>query len=200
MDTIQVPGMFANIGGQIARRIPASRKIDIFSKFLNDPEFAELVLRRGIERQGRRETVTERRALERSLNDFQTYLTRAGLIPSAPLLTGEVGRATDFDITLPQARAAEAATFDTAPLEAYLQSVQQAAPAPATPAPPPGPTTATPSAGAPPPAVLPAAPPASQAGGQSRASYSALFPNDPIAPLVQQRELQQGIGSLVGPR
>jgi hypothetical protein len=200
MDTIQVPGMFANIGGQIARRIPASRKIDIFSKFLNDPEFAELVLRRGIERQGRRETVTERRALERSLNDFQTYLTRAGLIPSAPLLTGEVGRATDFDITLPQARAAEAATFDTAPLEAYLQSVQQAAPAPATPAPPPGPTTATPSAGAPPPAVLPAAPPATQAGGQGRASYSALFPNDPIAPLVQQRELQQGIGSLVGPR
>jgi hypothetical protein len=130
------------------------------------------------------------------IRDFEAALIRNGLI--API-AGEAADIQDDGITLPFVGAAQAATFDTAPLEAYLQSVQQPAPVPATPAPSPGPTTATPSAGAPPP-VAPAVPPtAPQAGG--RASYSALFPNDPISPLVQQREMQQGIGSLMaGPR
>jgi uncharacterized membrane protein len=199
MNTIQIPGYFAQIGGQIAQRIPASRKLDLFARFVEDPKFAELVLRRGIDRQGERATVAEMRAMERALNGFQSYLTRAGLIPSAPLVTGEAGRTSDFEITLPQARAA---TPDTAELEAYLQSVQPPAPAPATPAAAPQPTPATPSAGAPPPAALPAGPPpAPRAGGSSGASYSALFPNDPISPMLQQREMQQGIGSLMaGPR
>jgi hypothetical protein len=133
------------------------------------------------------------------IRDFEAALIRNGLIaPTA----GEVADIQDDGITLPFVGAAQAATLDTAPLEAYLQSVQQAAPAPATPAPSSRTDDRDPLGRGPPPAVLPAAPPtATQAGGQSRASYSALFPNDPIAPLVQQRELQQGIGSLVaGPR
>jgi hypothetical protein len=199
MKTLQIPSYFAQIGGQIANRLPASRKLDVFARFVEDSKFAELVLRRGIDRQGARATVAEMRAMEKALNDFQSYLTRAGLIPSAPLVTGEMGRTSDFEITLPQARAA---TPDTAELEAYLQSVQPPAPAPATPAAAPQPTPATPSAGAPPPAALPAGPPpAPRAGGPSGASYSALFPNDPISPMLQQREIQQGIGSLMqGPR
>jgi hypothetical protein len=36
------------------------------------------------------------------------------------------------------------------------------------------------------------------AAASPRASYAALFPNDAIAPLMQQREMQQGIGSLGG--
>jgi hypothetical protein len=194
--TVQAPGVGARIGEALFNKIPRTSLQDTIVKFLDDPEFAEVILRRSAELpelRGNRAI----RATQRLARDLQAALVRNGLIV---LAAGETAELQNEGITLPFVGTAEAATFDTAPLEAYLQSVQQAAPAPATPAPPPGPTTATPSAGAPPPAVLPAAPPATQAGGQGRASYSALFPNDPIAPLVQQRELQQGIGSLVGPR
>jgi hypothetical protein len=194
--SIQAAGVGANVGEALFNKIPKTSLQDVVVKFLDDPEFAEIILRRSAdlpELQGSRYV----RMAQRLGRDLQASLVRNGLIV---LGAGESERLQREGLPLPFVRPAQAATPDIAELEAYLQSVQQAAPAPATPAPPPGPTTATPSAGAPPPAVLPAAPPATQAGGQGRASYSALFPNDPIAPLVQQRELQQGIGSLVGPR
>jgi hypothetical protein len=197
MNTIQIPGYFARIGGQIASRIPASRKLDVFTRFMDDSEFAKIVLGRVVERADARMTVAQQRSMDRVLNNFQNYLTRTGLISSAPLVTGEAGRL-DFDATLPFG-AAQAATLDPAVLEQYLQSLQQTAPAPATPAAAPQPAPATLPAGAPPPAAPAAAPTAPRAGGQQgRASYAALFPNDPISPIMQQREIAQGIGSLMG--
>jgi hypothetical protein len=182
----------AQAGSALAQNMFKNMPQTYFRNMLNEaiaqPEIMSALLERGVNQSARRRNTVDRR--------INAFLINAGLQPARD----EIEEA-QFRTPLPSfVGTAEAATLDTAPLEAYLQSVQQAAPAPATPAPPPGPTTATPSAGAPPPAVLPAAPPATQAGGQSRASYSALFPNDPIAPLVQQREMQQGIGSLVGPR
>jgi hypothetical protein len=194
--SIQASGVGANVGEALFNRIPRTSMQDVVVQFLDDAEFAELILRRSAEMEELRGNRAVQ-AADRLQQDLRAALVRNGLISAAG---GQSERLQREGVEVPFARPLQAATFDTAPLEAYLQSVQQAAPAPATPAPPPGPTTATPSAGAPPPAVLPAAPPATQAGGQSRASYSALFPNDPIAPLMQQRELQQGIGSLVGPR
>jgi hypothetical protein len=182
----------AQAGSALAQNMFKNMPQTYFRNMLNEaiaqPDVMEELLRIGVNQSARRRNTVDRR--------INAFLINAGLQPARD----EIEEA-QFRTPLPSfVGTAEAATLDTAPLEAYLQSVQQAAPAPATPAPPPGPTTATPSAGAPPPAVLPAAPPATQAGGQGRASYSALFPNDPIAPLMQQREMQQGIGSLVGPR
>ena len=171
------------------KNMPQTYFRDMLNEAIAQPDVMEELLRIGVNQSARRRNTVDRR--------INAFLINAGLQPARE----EIEEA-QFRTPLPSfVGTAEAATPESiAELEAYLQSVQQSAPAPATPAPPPGPTTATPSAGAPPPAVLPAAPPATQAGGQGRASYSALFPNDPIAPLMQQREMQQGIGSLVGPR
>ena len=190
-NSLVVSAAFARQGRNTFQNMPRTYFKDMLNEAIANREVMAALLERGVNQSARRRTAIDRR--------INAFLVNAGLQPAREEI--EERRFIEnlpFRGTL--VGTAEAATFDTAPLEAYLQSVQQAAPAPATPAPPPGPTTATPSAGAPPPAVLPAAPPATQAGGQGRASYSALFPNDPIAPLVQQRELQQGIGSLVGPR
>jgi hypothetical protein len=172
------------------QNMPRTYFKDLLNEAIAKPEVMADLLERGVNQSARRRTTIDRR--------INAFLFNAGLQPAREEI--EERRFIEnlpFRGTL--VGAAEAATLDTAPLEAYLQSVQQPAPVPATPAPSPGPTTATPSAGAPPP-VAPAVPPtAPQAGG--RASYSALFPNDPISPLVQQREMQQGIGSLMaGPR
>jgi hypothetical protein len=170
------------------KNMPQTYFRDMLNEAIAQPEVMADLLERGVNQSARR-----RMAIDRRINAF---LINAGLQPARE----EVEDA-QFRAPLPSfVSAAEAATPESiAELEAYLQSVQPPAPVPATPAPSPGPTTATPSAGAPPP-VAPAVPPtAPQAGG--RASYSALFPNDPISPLVQQREMQQGIGSLMaGPR
>jgi hypothetical protein len=149
------------------------------------------LLERGVNQSARRRATIDRR--------INAFLVNAGLQPAQSEVEETVEN-TRF--RLPIVGAAEAATPDIAELEAYLQSVQPPAPAPATPAAAPQPTPAIPSAGAPPPAALPAGPPpAPRAGGPSGASYSALFPNDPISPMLQQREIQQGIGSLMqGPR
>jgi hypothetical protein len=196
--SIQAGGVGANLGEALFNKIPKTSLQDVVVKFLDDPEFAEIILRRSAELpelQGSRYA----RMAQRLSRDLQASLVRNGLIV---LGAGESERLQREGLPLPFVRPAAAATPDIAELEAYLQSVQPPAPAPATPAAAPQPTPATPSAGAPPPAALPAGPPpAPRAGGSSGASYSALFPNDPISPMLQQREMQQGIGSLMaGPR
>jgi hypothetical protein len=181
----------AQAGSVLARNMfqnmPRTYFKDLLNEAIANPEVMGDLLERGVNQSARR-----RRTVDRRINAF---LIDAGLQPAQQEIE-------ETQFRLPIVGSAEAATLDTAPLEAYLQSVQPPAPAPATPAAAPQPTPATPSAGAPPPAALPAGPPpAPRAGGPSGASYSALFPNDPISPMLQQREMQQGIGSLMaGPR
>lgn len=165
------------------QNMPQTYFRDLLNEAISKPEVMADLLERGVNQSARRRTAIDRR--------INAFLINAGLQPAREQVE-------EAQFRIPLVGAAEAATPDPAAIEAYLQSVQQSAPAPATPVAPPSPAPASPSAGAPPPAALPAAPPATQAGGQGRASYSALFPNDPIAPLVQQREMQQGIGSLMG--
>jgi hypothetical protein len=195
--------MGARIGAQIAQRIPASRKMDVFSRFMDDPEFASFILEKGVARRGERLTAVQARNLTKQLNSFQNYLTRSGLIASAPLLTGgdlpegERASFTQFptgqgmDTQALQESVATPPASQGMDIQTYLNSlsappqVAPSAPPPAAPvqAPPPGP------------------PPSQQgAAAQPGASYAALFPNDPIASILQQREMQQGIGSLAGPR
>jgi hypothetical protein len=194
VDGLIIPAMGARIGAQIAQRIPASRKMDVFARFMNDPEFAELVLQRGVERRGERLTAVQSRNLTKQLNSFQNYLTRSGLIASAPLLTGgdlpegESASFTQFptgqgmDTQALQESVATPPASQGMDIQTYLNNLS-APPQVAPSAPPPG-------------------PPPSQQGAvaQPGASYAALFPNDPIASILQQREMQQGIGSLAGPR
>jgi hypothetical protein len=180
----------AQIGSGIARNMFSDMPQTYFRDMLNEaitrPEVMADFLQRGVDRSSRRG-----RQIDRRINAF---LINAGLQPARQ----EIEDITRAGITLPFG-AAQAATPDPAVLEQYLQSLQQAAPAPAIPAAAPQPAPATLPAGAPPPAAPAAVPTAPRAGGQQgRASYAALFPNDPIAPIVQQREIAQGIGSLMG--
>ena len=191
--TIQIPGYFANLGARAFERIPTTSLQDTLVRFLDDEKFAEIILRRAADLPDLRGT-RGIRAAQRLARDFQAALLRNGLIV---LGAGESERVQrdGFPLGMPMV---SSAPIDTAPLEAYLQSVQSPPPAPAMPAPPLRPT---PAAGAPSPAAAPAAPPAAPRAGGARASYSALFPGDTISPLVQQRERDQGIGSLMsGPR
>ena len=185
----------AQAGSALARNMfqnmPRTYFKDMLNEAIANPEIMAALLERGVNQSARRRATIDRR--------INAFLIDAGLQPAQSEVQETVEN-TRFRMPA-VVGAAEAATPDIAELEAYLQSVQPNAPVPATPAPSPGPTTATPSAGAPPPAALPAAPPAAPRAGGQGASYSALFPNDPISPLLQQREIQQGIGSLMaGPR
>ena len=118
--TIQIPGYFANLGARFAERIPTTSLQDVFVRFLDDAEFAEVTLRRAANLQGASSNQALRRG-QRMIRDFEAALIRNGLIaPTA----GEVADIQDDGITLPFVGAAQAATLDTAPLEAYLQSVE----------------------------------------------------------------------------
>ena len=160
---------------------------DMLNEAISNPEIMALLLERGVNQSPRRRMTVDRR--------INAFLIDAGLQPGQQEAR-EIAERTQFRV--PLVSAAEAAPIDTAPLEAYLQSVQSPPPAPAMPAPP---LRQTPAAGAPSPAAAPAVPPAAPRAGGARASYSALFPGDTISPLMQQREMEQGIGSLMsGPR
>jgi hypothetical protein len=80
-------------------------------------------------------------------------------------------------------------------IESYLESVTPP------PVPQPSPNVRPAPAPVPPsPAPQPATP--SGAGTNTRSQYATMFPNDPIANLIKEREAAQsgGIGSLMGPR
>jgi hypothetical protein len=203
LNTIAIPALTARIGGQVAERIPTTSLQNTLVKFLDDPEFAELTLRRAAEL----ENMNPNRAIgraQRMIKDFEAALVRNALIaPIASEITdirdsasfGLLPAPLGMDVQALQESLAAQPASQGMDIQNYLDSV---APPPAAPAP------VAPSA--PPPAAPvqapPPGPPPSQQGAVAspRASYAALFPNDAIAPLVQQREMQQGIGSLTGPR
>lgn len=177
----------AQAGSQVTqnmfKNMPATYLKDMLNEAISNPEFMATLLERGVNQSARSRLRADRRV--------NAFLVSAGLQPARDEIE-------DVQFRIPLAGAAEAAPVDEAAIRQYLDSVQQPAPAPAPTAPPPMPSPQPSQRGALPPAApLPQMP---QAGGQSRASYSALFPNDPISPMLQQREMQQGIGSLMGGR
>jgi hypothetical protein len=168
----------------IFSRMPSTYFRNIVDEAVTNSEFMAVLLTKG-----RPQTVVAQRRFNNQLNGF---LTAAGLI-ALPEQEEGVIRGPVLDPFAGQAPADTAAA--TQDLQNYLDSV---APPPA------APPQVAPSA--PPPAAPvqapPPSPPPSQQGAaaQPGASYAALFPNDPIASILQQREMQQGIGSLAGPR
>ena len=168
----------------VFERMPSTYLRNIVDEAVTNSEFMAVLLTKG-----RPQTVVAQRRFNNQLNGF---LTAAGLI-ALPEQEEGVIRGPVLDPFAGQAPADTAAA--TQDLQNYLDSV---APPPAAPA------QVAPSA--PPPAAPvqapPPGPPPSQQGAaaQPGASYAALFPNDPIASILQQREMQQGIGSLAGPR
>jgi len=177
----------AQAGSQVTqnmfKNMPQTYLKDMLNEAISNPEFMATLLERGVNQSARSRLRADRRV--------NAFLVNAGLQPAREEIE-------DTQFRIPLAGAAEAAPVDEHAIRDYLESVQQPAPAPAPTAPPPMPSPQPSQRGALPPAAAPLSVP--QAGGQSRASYSALFPNDPISPMLQQREMQQGIGSLMGGR
>lgn len=201
LSTISIPALTAKIGGQLAERIPTTSLQNTLVKFLDDADFAELILRRSAEL----ERMNPNRAISRAqrmVRDFEAALVRNALIaPIASEVTDLRDRQAFSLLPAPLGMDLQALqeSLDPPPesqgrrimdLQNYLDSVAPPQVAPSAP-PPAAPVQAPP----------PGLPPGQQgAVAQPGASYAALFPNDPIASLMQQREMQQGIGSLAGPR
>ena len=140
-----------------------------------DPKMMELLIRKGVE--GRSAT-----SQVRFNNQLNAALINAGFLPTREEIS-EYDTQLPFSNVIPTATAAELP--DASAIESYLQRSSNQ----------PGPVTNT----------VPVAPPTAPnnnivpPAGSSRANYSALFPTDVVAPLINQRQ-QQGIGSLLGPR
>ena len=187
LNTIAIPALTARIGGQLTERIPTTSLQNTLVKFLDDPEFAELILRRAAEQ----ERMNPNRAIgraQRMVKDFEAALIRNALI--APIAS----EVTDI-------RDSSAFSLLPAPMGMDVQALQESIAAQPAPVAPPQVAPSAPPPAAPVQAPPPGPPPSQQgAAAQPGASYAALFPNDPIASILQQREMQQGIGSLAGPR
>lgn len=168
----------------IFSRMPSTYFRNIVDEAVTNPEFMAVLLAKG-----RPRTAVAQRRFNNQLNGF---LTAAGLVA----LPEQDYYASRGQVAGPLAGQASVDTA-AAPqdIQNYLDSVSAAPVAPPQVAP-----------SAPPPAApVQAAPPGPAPGQQGAvaqpgASYAALFPNDPIASILQQREMQQGIGSLAGPR
>ena len=187
LNTIAIPALTARIGGQLTERIPTTSLQNTLVKFLDDPEFAELILRRAAEQ----ERMNPNRAIgraQRMVKDFEVALIRNALI--APIAS----EVTDI-------RDSSAFSLLPAPMGMDVQALQESVAAQPAPVAPPQVAPSAPPPAAPVQAPPPGPPPSQQgAAAQPGVSYAALFPNDTIASILQQREMQQGIGSLAGPR
>ena len=175
----------------VFERMPTTYLRNIVDEAVVNPDFMGLLLTKG-----RPQTVLAQRRFNNQLNGF---LYNAGIIALPEQEEGAVRAPVGDPFAAQALETPEQIGAATADIQSYLDSVQ---PQPV--APPVAPSA--PPAGNLPPAAAPvqAPPPApvqQGAAASPRASYAALFPNDAIAPLMQQREMQQremqqGIGSL----
>ena len=172
----------------VFERMPTTYLRNIVDEAVVNPDFMGLLLTKG-----RPQTVLAQRRFNNQLNGF---LYNAGIIALPEQEEGAVRAPVGDPFAAQALETPEQIGAATADIQSYLDSVR---PQPV--APPVAPSA--PPAGNLPPAAAPvqAPPPApvqQGAAASPRASYAALFPNDAIAPLMQQREMQQGIGSLGG--
>ena len=170
----------------VFERMPTTYLRNIVDEAVVNPDFMGLLLTKG-----RPQTVLAQRRFNNQLNGF---LYNAGIIALPEQEEGAVRAPVGDPFAAQALETPEQFGAATADIQSYLDSVR---PQPV--APPVAPSA--PPAGNLPPAAAPvqAPPPApvqQGAAASPRASYAALFPNDAIAPLMQQREMQQGIGSL----
>ncbi len=185
--SIQLPGFFAQFARNKFVVMPQSYFPDLMVQAAQEPKLMELLIEKGIS--GR--NANQQMRFNKQLN---AALINAGFLPTREELE-------NYDMPMPSgmmlARPAAAAEMPSAQeIEQYLQQLQ-----------PPSATVPTQAQTAPltPVSQQPPAQPARASGGAApvnRGSYAAMFPNDPISPLINQQQntqIQQGIGSL-GPR
>jgi hypothetical protein len=171
----------------IFSRMPSTYFRNIVDEAVTNPEFMAVLLAKG-----RPQTPVAQRRFNNQLNGF---LYNAGIIA---LPEQEEGAFRGPVLDIPSANQSPediaAARRDT---QAFLDSARPAPVAPPPVAPSAPPAGSLPPAAAPVQAPSPMPAPTQQGAAASpRSSYAALFPNDTISPLMQQREMTQGIGSL----
>jgi len=184
--SIQLPGFFAQYARNKFVKMPQSYFPDLIMDAAQNPKTMELLIERGLDGK----STNQQMRFNKQLN---LALIEAGFLPSQEDVE-EMGIVPSGMPLVPPAAAAEMPSAQQ--IQQYLQ--QTAAPT----APAPARAQNAPLAPAP---QQPPAPPARTGGGAApvnRGSYAAMFPNDPISPLINQQQntqIQQGIGSL-GPR
>ena len=178
--SIQVPGFFAQEARNRFIYMPKKYMGDLLVQAAEDPKLMSLIIARGVEGQ----TNNQKMRLNRQL---RAYLFNAGFVPSREEIEENMGEFNMPSLNLvPMAEASEMPSQQE--LENYLSSVSNQTPqtAPIKPVPPqPSPPVANPSG---------------TGNNNQRTQYSTVFPNDPIANLIKEREqgTKAGIGSLFG--
>jgi len=181
--SIQIPGFFAKFARNRFVNMPKSYFSDLLMEAVYDKKLMETLLRKGVENAKKKKKIRFNRLLNNAL-------INAGFLPAREEIE-------DIEV-LPQGIVRPLAAAEMPPeteIESYLESVSPP------PVPQPSPNVRPAPAPVPPsPAPQPVTP--SGAGTNTRSQYATMFPNDPIANLIKEREAAQsgGIGSLMGPR
>ena len=178
--SIQVPGFFAQEARNRFIYMPKKYLGDLLVQAAEDPKLMSLIIARGVEGK----TNNQKMRLNRQL---RAYLYNAGFVPAREEIEENMEEFTFPDVNLgSMAEAAEMPSQQE--LENYLSSVSNQPPqtAPIKPVP----LQPTP----------PVANPSGTGNNNQRTQYSTVFPNDPIANLIKEREqgTKAGIGSLFG--
>ena len=178
--SIQVPGFFAQEARNRFIYMPKKYMGDLLVQAAEDPKLMSLILARGVEGK----TNNQKMRLDRRL---RAYLFNAGFVPSREEIEENMEEFTFPNVNLgSMAEAAEMPSQQE--LENYLSSVSNDSPqtAPIKPVP----LQPTP----------PVANPSGTGNNNQRTQYSTVFPDDPIAKLIEERQqgTKAGIGSLFG--
>jgi len=182
--TIQIPGIFANEADRIVSKIPKSRMADLILEASTDKKLMNLLLEQ------EPKTVNKMKPYLRRLYGF---VVGSGLVNAEDLETDDVGL--EQSTYVPNRR--RLSSTEAPSVQELQEYLSRSRPAPA-PAPAAAPTAAPPAQAAPAPtSVIP--PSGAGPSPNTRASYSALFPGDVVSPLINQRQQQAGIASLMAP-
>ena len=178
--SIQVPGFFAQEAKNRFIYMPKKYFSDLLVGAAEDPKLMSLIIARGVEGK----TNNQKMRLNRQL---RAYLFNAGFVPSREEIEENMEEFTFPNVNLgSMAEAAEMPSQQE--LENYLSSVSNDSPqtAPIKPVP----LQPTP----------PVANPSGTGNNNQRTQYSTVFPDDPIAKLIEERQqgTKAGIGSLFG--
>jgi len=178
--SIQVPGFFAQEAANRFIYMPKKYLGDLLVQAAEDPKLMSLIIAKGVEGRTNNQAIRLNRQL-------RTYLFNAGFVPSREEIEENMEEFTFPNVNLgSMAEAAEMPSQQE--LENYLSSVSNDSPQTA----PNKPVPLQP--------IPPVANPSGTGNNNQRTQYSTVFPDDPIAKLIEERQqgTDAGIGSLFG--
>ncbi len=178
--SIQVPGFFAQEAANRFIYMPKKYLGDLLVQAAEDPKLMSLIIAKGVEGRTNNQAIRLNRQL-------RAYLFNAGFVPSREEIEENMEEFTFPNVNLgSMAEAAEMPSQQE--LENYLSSVSNQPPQTA----PNKPVPLQPTS--------PVANPSGTGNNNQRTQYSTVFPDDPIAKLIEERQqgTKAGIGSLFG--